>query len=40
MLTNSRSNRKYKWNYLGILPAIGLMIILFQVPAESTAALP
>lgn len=38
MLTNNRSNKKYKWRYLGILPAIGLMIILFHVPAESTVA--
>jgi murein DD-endopeptidase MepM/ murein hydrolase activator NlpD len=40
MLANSRSNRKYKWSYLGILPSIGLMIILFQVPAESKVAQP
>ena len=38
MLTNQRSNRKYKWRYLAILPAIGLMIMLFHVPAESTVA--
>lgn len=40
MLTNNRSRGKYKLRYLGILPAIGLMVMLFHVPAESTVARP
>jgi len=38
MLTNKRSNRNYKWLYLGILPLIAGMIALFHTSPDLTAA--
>jgi hypothetical protein len=40
MLTNHTSNQRNKWRYLGILPVIALMIILFHTPASHSRALP
>lgn len=40
MLTNHTSNQKDKWRYLGIIPAVGLMIILFHTPASNGRAIP
>lgn len=38
MLTNHTSNRSKKWRYLGILPLMALMLILFHTPAEKGRA--
>jgi len=38
MLTNHKSNRSKKWRYLGILPLLATMIILFHTPAEQGMA--
>ena len=39
MLTNHTSNRKLKWRYLGILPVIALMVVLFHTPASHSRAI-
>lgn len=38
MLTNHRSGTSKKWRYLGILPAMALVIILFHSPSERSLA--
>ena len=38
MLTNHKSNRRKKLRYLGILPLMALMILLFHTPAEKGVA--
>ena len=38
MLTNHTSNRSKKWRYLGILPLMALMLVLFHTPAEQGRA--
>ena len=38
MLTNHTSNRSKKWRYLGILPLVILMLILFHTPADQGRA--
>jgi hypothetical protein len=39
MLTNHTSNRKNKWRYLGIIPMLALMTILFHTPASDSRAI-
>jgi len=38
MLTNNRSNNNYKWRYLGIIPFIAFLIVLFHTPSELSVA--
>jgi len=38
MLTNHKSNRSKKWRYLGILPLLALIIVLFHIPPEQSKA--
>ena len=38
MLTNHTSNRSKLWRYLGILPLVTLMLILFHTPGEQGRA--
>lgn len=38
MLTNHNSSKSKKWRYLGILPLLALMIVLFHTPAEQGMA--
>jgi len=40
MLTNHTSNQRNKWRYLGILPVLAFMIILFHTPASNSRAIP
>jgi hypothetical protein len=40
MLTNHTSNRKNKWRYLGIIPMLALMVVLFHIPASNSRAIP
>lgn len=40
MLTNHTSNQRNKWRYLGILPVVALMLVLFHAPASHSRALP
>jgi hypothetical protein len=38
MLTHNKSNQRKKWRYLGILPLMAFMLILFHSPAEQGKA--
>lgn len=38
MLTNHKSKRNKKWRYLGILPLVALILVLFQSPAKPVLA--
>ena len=38
MLTNNKSNQRKKWRYLGILPLMAFMLVLFHSPAEQGKA--
>ena len=40
MLTNHTSNQRNKWRYLGIIPMLAIMIVLFHTPASQSRALP
>ena len=40
MLTNHTSNTRKKWRYLGIIPVLALMIVLFHTPASQGRAVP
>ena len=39
MLTNHTSNRKLKWRYLGIVPVLAFMVVLFHTPASHSRAI-
>jgi len=38
MLTNHKSNQNKKWRYLGILPLMTILVVLFHTPAEQSLA--
>ena len=38
MLTNHKSNGNKKWLYLGILPLMAILLVLFHTPAEKSLA--
>ena len=40
MLTNHTSNQRNKWRYLGIIPMLAIMLVLFHTPASQSRALP
>ena len=39
MLTNHTSNRRNKWRYLGIIPMLALIVVLFHTPASESRAI-
>jgi murein DD-endopeptidase MepM/ murein hydrolase activator NlpD len=38
MLTTYKSNRNKKWRYLGVLPLLAILVVVFHTPAEQSLA--